>query len=55
MNRKVCTSCNRKFSNMNLHISMSRCGRLQRGKLNANDLNMIDKLGTDRAIRRIEP
>lgn len=50
MNKK-CSTCNRKFRNMNLHISMSRCGRFQRGKLNANDLHMIEKLGVDKAIK----
>ncbi len=47
----LCKTCNREFSKIHLHNAVSRCGRLQKNKLVAQDKEMIKKGGLLRAIR----
>lgn len=53
MMRKTCEACNRRFSNFTLHLNGSRCGRYQKGTMDDQDRDRIEKVGLKRAIRRI--
>ena len=46
-----CKTCNKEFSKIYLHDATSRCGRLQKNKLDEQDKEIIKKVGLLKAIR----